>query len=76
MATPSRSTTTATATAIAWMLNLTTGILARSLNMPEPLVHTTGAFVYAQVQAVEHCAVKTLCPVRLLRLLQALFRQP
>jgi hypothetical protein len=75
MATPSRSTTTATATAIAWMLNLATRMLARSLNMPEPLVHNTGAFVYAQVQAVEHRAAKTLCPVRLLRLLQALFRR-
>jgi hypothetical protein len=73
MATPSRSTTTATA--IAWTLNLATRMLARSLNMPEPLVHNTGAFVYARVQAVEHRAAKTLRPVRLLRLLQALFRR-
>jgi hypothetical protein len=73
MATPSRSTTTATA--IAWMLNLATRMLARSLNMPEPLVHNTGAFVYARVQAAEHRAVKTLCPVRLLRLLQVLLRR-
>jgi hypothetical protein len=76
MATPSRSTTPSAATAIAWMLNLATRLLARSLNMPEPLVHNTGAFVYAQVQAVEHRAAKTLCPVRLKRLLRALLRQP
>jgi hypothetical protein len=76
MATPSRSTTTSATTALAWMLNLATRMLARSLNMPEPLVHNTGAFVYAQVQAVEHHAAKTLCPVRLKRLLQALFRRP
>lgn len=73
MAAPSRSTPTSSATA--WMLNLATRMLARSLNMPEPLVHDTGAFVYAQVQAVEHRAAKSLCPVRLLRLLQALFHQ-
>lgn len=76
MATPSRSTTTSTPTAIAWLLNLTTTMLARSFNMPEPLVHDTGAFVYAQVQAAEHRAAKSLCPARLLRRLQALFRQP
>jgi hypothetical protein len=73
MAAPSRSTPTSSATA--WMLNLATRMLARSLNMPEPLVHDTGAFVYAQVQAVEHRAAKSLCPVRLVRLLQALFHQ-
>jgi hypothetical protein len=74
MAAPSRSTPTSSATA--WMLNLATRMLAHALNMPEPLVHDTGAFVYAQVQAVEHRAAKSLCPIRLLRLLQALFHQP
>jgi hypothetical protein len=74
MATPSRST--ATSTAMAWMLRLATWMLARSLNMPEPLLHDTGAFVYAQVQAVEHRAAKSLCPVRLLRWLETQFRQP
>ena len=73
MTTPSRSTTTAAA--ISWVLNLATRLLASSLNMPAPLVHDTGAFVYAQVQAAEHRAAKTLCPYRLLRLLQELFRQ-
>jgi hypothetical protein len=34
-----------------WLLKLATRVLARSLNMPEPLVHTTGVFVFAQVQA-------------------------
>jgi hypothetical protein len=33
----------------AWLLNLAIRLLARSLNMPEPLVHTTGVFVFAQV---------------------------
>ena len=39
---------------IPWMLNLAIWVLARSLNMPEPLVHDTGVFVFAQVQAVEN----------------------
>jgi hypothetical protein len=55
-------------------------VLARSLNMPEPLVHTTGVLVFAHVQAVESSVGKTLCPIRLLRHLQkigsrAWFRQ-
>jgi hypothetical protein len=51
----------------AWLLNLATRMLARALNMPEPLLHTTGAFVFEQVQATEARAAKTLCPFRLLR---------
>ena len=35
--------------------------------MPEPLVHATGMFVYAQVQAVENRVGRTLCPMRLWR---------
>jgi hypothetical protein len=56
---------------IPWMLNLATRLLARTLNMPEPLVHHTGAFVFAHVTAVETRVGKTLCPVRLLRRLQS-----
>ena len=41
--------------------------LARALNMPEPLLHSTGAFVVAQVQTTEARAAKTFCPLRLLR---------
>jgi hypothetical protein len=61
--------------AIPWMLNLATRLLARTLNMPEPLVHHTGAFVFAQVQEFETSVGKTLCPTRLLRRLQAWLRQ-
>jgi hypothetical protein len=52
---------------LSWLLNLATRTLARTLNMPEPLLHSTGAFVFAQVQAAENRAAKTLCPFRLLR---------
>jgi hypothetical protein len=38
---------------IPWLLNLATRLLARILNMPEPLVHNTGVFVFVHVQAVE-----------------------
>ena len=40
------------AAAIPWTLNLATWLVARSLNMPEPVVHHTGAFVVAQVQGL------------------------
>jgi hypothetical protein len=55
----------------AWLLNLATRLLAHSLNMPEPLVHTSGVFVFAQMQAVETSIGRTLCPIRLWRRLQS-----
>jgi hypothetical protein len=57
----------------AWWLNLATWLLARSLNLPEPLVHSTGVFVFVHVQAVENSVGRTLCPVRLLRQLRSWF---
>jgi hypothetical protein len=58
-----------------WMLNLASRLLARLLNMPEPLLHTTGIIVFAHVQAVENSFGKTLCPIRLLRQLRNYLRQ-
>jgi hypothetical protein len=52
---------------LAWLLGLATWLLARALNMPEPLVHETGIFVFLQVQAFENSVGRTLCPIRLLR---------
>jgi hypothetical protein len=57
------------------LLKLATWLLARSLNMPEPLVHSTGIFVFAQVQAVENSLAQSLCPLRLARRLLAWWRQ-
>jgi hypothetical protein len=54
-----------------WMLNLATRMLARSLNMPEPLLRSTGVFVFVHVQAVETSLGKKLCPIRLWRRLLA-----
>jgi len=50
---------------------LATWLVARSLNMPEPLVHATGVFVYVQV--FENSIAQALCPVRLVRRLKSLF---
>jgi hypothetical protein len=72
---PARPSTLSSAAGIApWMLNLATRLLARLLNMPEPLLHTTGAFVFAHVQAVETSVGRTLCPIRLLHRLRDLLR--
>jgi hypothetical protein len=60
----------------AWVLNLVTRMLAYSLNMPAPLVHSTGVFVFAQVQAVENSVGKSLCPIRLLRRFRGWRRPP
>ena len=57
-----------------WTLHLATRALARSLNMPEPVVHDTGVFVFVQVQTIENRIGKALCPIRLLRRLISWFR--
>jgi hypothetical protein len=51
-----------------------TWALARSLNMPEPLVHDTGMFVVAQVVTIENRVGRALCPKRLLRQVRSWFR--
>jgi hypothetical protein len=63
------------ATMIRWSLNLATWLLARSLNMPEPVVHDTGVFVFVQVQTIESRVGKALCPMRLVRQLRSLLRR-
>jgi hypothetical protein len=54
-----------------WSLRLATRLSARALNMPEPLLHSTGAFVVAHVHAAETRAANTLYPLRLLRQFRA-----
>jgi hypothetical protein len=43
--------------------------------MPEPLVHSTGVFVFTHVQAVETSVGRTLCPARLLRQFRSWLRR-
>jgi hypothetical protein len=57
-----------------WATTLVTRMLARSLNVPEPLVHSTGDYVVAQVTAFEHSVGRSICPFRLARLLRAWWR--
>ncbi|MGY8680010.1 hypothetical protein Q2941_19735 [Bradyrhizobium sp. UFLA05-153] len=61
-------------TLLPWAVKFATRMLARSLNMPEPLVHSTGDFVVAQVLAFEHSVGKSLCPFRLARIIRAFWR--
>jgi hypothetical protein len=63
------------ATVMPWVVNLTTWLLARSLNMPEPVVHDTGVFVFAQVQTIENRVGRALCPMRLMRRLRSLLQR-
>jgi hypothetical protein len=63
------------ATVIPWVVNLATWILARSLNMPQPLVHDTGVFVFVQVQTIENRVGKALSPTRLMRRLRSLLQR-
>ena len=65
----------AAAELLPWLLNLATWLLARSLNMPESLVHAAGLFVFVRVQAFENNVLKALCPKRAMRRLLALCRQ-
>jgi len=60
---------------IPWMLNLATWLLARSLNMPEPVVRDTGVFVFVQVQTIENRLFATLCPKWLARQLRSLLQR-
>jgi len=64
----------ASAVLLPWLIHLATWLLARSLNMPQPLVHATGMFVFAQVYVVEMRVGRALCPFRAWRQLQSLFR--
>ncbi|WOH54093.1 hypothetical protein [Bradyrhizobium sp. sBnM-33] len=59
---------------IPWVRNLVTWLVARSLNMPEPLVHDTGVFVFMQVRTIENKVGKAICPVRLMRQLRSLLQ--
>ena len=63
------------AAVVPWVVNLATWLLARTLNMPQPLVHDTGVFVFVQVQTIENRVGKALSPMRLMRRLRSLLRR-
>jgi hypothetical protein len=57
-----------------WLLDLASLIVARALNLPQPLVLSAGMVVFAQVQAVEASVGRSLSPRRLAHQLRALWR--
>jgi hypothetical protein len=57
------------------LIDLSTWLLARTLQMPEPLVHAAAVFLLLRVQAIENGLGRTLCPTRLLRALLSWRRQ-
>jgi hypothetical protein len=63
------------AAVVPWVVNLATWILARTLNMPQPLVHDTGVFVFVQVQTIENRVGEALSPMRLMRRLRSLLQR-
>jgi hypothetical protein len=58
-----------------WLLTLLTWLLARSLNMPESLVHATYLFVFAQVRIAETSVGNSLCSSGPVRQLLTRYRQ-
>jgi hypothetical protein len=56
------------------LIDLSTWLLARTLQMPEPMVHAAAIVLLLRVQAIENGLGKSglgknLCPIRLLRAL-------
>jgi hypothetical protein len=62
------------AVAIPWLSNLATRALARAFNMPEPLVHEAGVFMFAKARTIENRVGKALCPTQLLGQLRSWLR--
>ena len=63
------------AAVVPWVVNLATWLLARTLNMPQPLVHDTSVFVFVQVQTIENRVFAAFCPMRLMRQLRSLLQR-
>ena len=57
-----------------WAVTFATRVLARGLNVPEPLVHSTGDYVVAHVTAFEHSVGRSLGLFRLADLFHAWWR--
>jgi hypothetical protein len=53
---------------IPWVLKLASRMLARGLDVPEPMLHHTGMFVFARVAAFEGSIGRSLGAGNLLRL--------
>ena len=52
---------------VQWLFDLATWLIARSLQMPEPLLQSAGVYVFARAQAFGDSFSKSLCPIRFVR---------
>ena len=57
------------------LIDLATWLVARALQMPEPMVHTAALFLMLRVQSIENGAGKSLCPIKLARRLMSRWRE-
>jgi hypothetical protein len=57
-----------------WLQNLAIWLLARTLNLPAPLLQAASVFMFLKVQAFENSVGPSLCPLRLARRLIAYWR--
>src|SRR5690349_9391127 len=64
----------ALASIASWVLDVASLMLARALNIPQPLVICAGMAVFVQVEALETSVGRSLCPRRLAHRLRALWR--
>ena len=57
------------------LIDLATWIVARALQMPEPMVHAAAFFVLLRAQEIENGIGKSLCPIALARRLMSRWRR-
>jgi hypothetical protein len=57
------------------LIDLATWLVARALQMPEPMVHAAALFLMLRVQSIENGASKSLCPIKLARRLMSRWRE-
>ena len=49
------------------LIDLATWLLARALQMPEPVVHAAALFLLLQARTIENSVGKNVCPIKLAR---------
>jgi TRAP-type uncharacterized transport system fused permease subunit len=57
------------------LIDLATWLVARVLQMPEPMVHAAALFLMLRMQSIENGTSKSLCPIKLARRLMSRWRE-
>ena len=57
------------------LIDLATWLVARALQMPEPMVHAAALFLMLRAQTIENGLGKSLCPIALARRLMSRWRE-